>query len=43
MLVFLLPQAFPNLPVYINVARIFYSFGLNGTYSASSWCTRPTA
>ena len=32
LLVFLLPQAFPNLPVYINVARIFYSFGLNGTY-----------
>ena len=31
LLVFLLPQAFPNLPVYINVARIFYSFGLNGT------------
>lgn len=29
---FLLPQAFPNLPVYINIARIFYSFGLNGTY-----------
>jgi putative spermidine/putrescine transport system permease protein len=32
MLVFLLPQAFPNLPVYINIARIFYGFGLNGTY-----------
>jgi ABC-type spermidine/putrescine transport system permease subunit II len=32
LLAFLLPQAFPNLPVYINVARIFYSFGLNGTY-----------
>ncbi|WP_142847542.1 ABC transporter permease [Telmatospirillum sp. J64-1] len=31
MLAFLLPQAFPNLPVYINVARIFYSFDLNGT------------
>ena len=31
MLVFLLPQAFPNLPVYINVARIFYGIGLNGT------------
>ena len=27
-----LQQAFPNLPVYINVARIFYEFGLNGTY-----------
>ena len=31
MLAFLLPQAFPSLPVYINVARIFYQFGLNGT------------
>jgi putative spermidine/putrescine transport system permease protein len=32
LLTFLLPQAFPNLPVYINVARIFYQFELNGTY-----------
>ncbi len=31
MLAFLLPQAFPNLPIYINVARIFYWFQLNGT------------
>ena len=31
MLAFLLPQAFPSLPIYINIARIFYSFGLNGT------------
>ncbi|MEX0853147.1 MAG: ABC transporter permease subunit [Bauldia sp.] len=31
MLAFLLPQAFPNLPVYINIARIFYWSGLNGT------------
>lgn len=31
MLLFLLPQAFPNLAVYMNVARIFYDFGLNGT------------
>ena len=31
LLAFLLPQAFPNLPVYINVARIFYTIGLNGT------------
>jgi ABC-type spermidine/putrescine transport system permease subunit II len=31
LLMFLLPQAFPNLPVYINVARIFYTLGLNGT------------
>jgi len=31
LLTFLLPQAFPNLPVYINIARIFYWWGLNGT------------
>jgi ABC-type spermidine/putrescine transport system permease subunit II len=31
MLAFLLPQAFPSLPVYINVARVFYGLGLNGT------------
>lgn len=28
---FLIPQAFPNLPVYVNVARLFYQIGLNGT------------
>jgi len=32
LLCFLLPQAFPNLPVYINIARIFYSLGLDGTF-----------
>jgi len=31
MLAFLLPQAFPSVAVYINVARIFYTVGLNGT------------
>ncbi len=31
MLLFLLPQAFPNLPIYINIARMFYGIGLNGT------------
>ncbi|CUB03342.1 ABC transporter permease [Marinomonas fungiae] len=31
MLLFLLPQAFPNLTVYMNMARIFYSWNLNGT------------
>ena len=31
MLAFLLPQAFPAVPIYINIARIFYSYGLNGT------------
>src|SRR5690606_924773 len=30
-LAFLIPQAFPNLPVYVNIARLFYQFGLNGT------------
>ncbi len=31
MLLFLLPQAFPSLPIYMNIARLFYSVGLNGT------------
>lgn len=31
LLAFLLPQAFPAVAVYINIARIFYGFGLNGT------------
>jgi putative spermidine/putrescine transport system permease protein len=31
MIVFLLPQAFPSLAIYINVARIFYTLGLTGT------------
>lgn len=31
LLAFLIPQAFPNLPVYVNIARMFYSLGLNGT------------
>jgi putative spermidine/putrescine transport system permease protein len=31
LLAFLLPQAFPSLAVYINIARIFYTLGLNGT------------
>jgi putative spermidine/putrescine transport system permease protein len=31
MIVFLLPQAFPSVAIYINVARIFYSLGINGT------------
>ncbi|RKF18892.1 ABC transporter permease subunit [Alginatibacterium sediminis] len=31
MLIFLLPQAFPNIAVYMNVARIFYYWDLNGT------------
>jgi putative spermidine/putrescine transport system permease protein len=31
LLLFLLPQAFPSLPVYINIARIFFAFDLNGT------------
>lgn len=31
LLAFLLPQAVPNLPVYVNIARVFYELGLNGT------------
>ena len=31
LLAFLMPQAFPSLAVYINIARIFYDFKLNGT------------
>ena len=31
MLLFLIPQAFPNLTVYMNIARLFYQCGLNGT------------
>jgi len=31
MIAFLLPQAFPGVAVYVNVARIFYQFGLTGT------------
>lgn len=31
LLVFLLPQAFPAIAVHLNMARIFYSLGLNGT------------
>ena len=31
MIAFLLPQAFPSVAIYINVARVFYGLGLNGT------------
>lgn len=31
LLLFLLPQAIPNLPIYVNIARMFYEFRLNGT------------
>lgn len=31
LLAFLIPQAFPNLTVYVNIARLFYQIGLNGT------------
>lgn len=31
MMLFLLPQAFPNLTVYMNIAKLFYQVGLNGT------------
>jgi ABC-type spermidine/putrescine transport system permease subunit II len=31
MIAFLLPQAFPSVAIYINVARVFYQLGINGT------------
>lgn len=31
LMLMLLPQAFPSVAVYINVARLFYRIGLNGT------------
>jgi ABC-type spermidine/putrescine transport system permease subunit II len=31
LLAFLMPQAFPSLAVYMNIARIFYDLRLNGT------------
>lgn len=32
LLVFLLPQAFPQVPVFINIAQVFYAIGLAGTF-----------
>jgi ABC-type spermidine/putrescine transport system permease subunit II len=31
LLALLIPNAFPNLPIYVNIARLFYEIGLNGT------------
>ena len=31
LLVLLLPQAFPSVAIYFNIARLFYMVGLNGT------------
>lgn len=31
MILFLLPQAFPSVAIYINVAKLFYQIGLTGT------------
>ena len=31
LLILLLPQAFPSVAVYLNIARLFYRVGLNGT------------
>ena len=31
MLIMLLPQAFPSVAIYLNIARLFYMVGLNGT------------
>ena len=45
LLAFLLPQALPNLPVYMNIAQVFYRIGLNGTilgvvlvHACTAWC-----
>ncbi len=32
LLLFLLPQAFPSIAVHMNIARVFYGIGLNGTF-----------
>jgi putative spermidine/putrescine transport system permease protein len=31
LLILLSPQAFPSVAVYLNIARVFYTIGLNGT------------
>src|SRR5713226_5211555 len=31
LLILLLPQAFPSVAIYFNIARLFYMVGLNGT------------
>ena len=43
LLAFPLPQAVPNLPVYVNIARVFYEIGLErNDCPASCWSTRRT-
>jgi putative spermidine/putrescine transport system permease protein len=34
LLTLLLPQAFPSVAIYFNIARLFYMVGLNGTFAA---------
>ena len=34
LLTLLLPQAFPSIAIYFNIARLFYKVGLNGTIIA---------
>jgi hypothetical protein len=41
LLLLLLPQAFPSLAVYFNIARLFYMVRLNGTSAASFWYMPP--
>ena len=43
LLVFLLPQAVPNMPIYINIARVFYRSASTARSSASCSCTPRTA
>ncbi len=38
LLLFLLPQAFPQLPVFASATREFYRWGLAGTVPASCSC-----
>jgi ABC-type spermidine/putrescine transport system permease subunit II len=42
LLVMLLPLAFPSVAVYLNIARLFYMVGLNGTIAGSCSCMRCT-
>ena len=43
LLAFLLPQAVPNLPVYVNIAQVFYQIGLERhDHSASCSSMRRT-
>jgi len=42
LLIILLPQAFPSVAVFLNIARLFYTVGLNGTIADVVLVTRCT-